>query len=263
MTSELFAEMGFRRAFCGGWQDDPEDAIGNDAFLLDKFGAASLSQIDWRHKLNDIPIADQTPTQSCVGHSMSIAIALCMRAKGTWAPQPSALHIYDMARGHDRIDAGTTLFSAVDSVARFGWLSEAELPWNPELVSAPNDGDRTPWGLAHKAWRRAGMKHHRVLVNVRTSIENALSQGLGVVIGCDVGPEFEDLGPLEIYAGEPVRLGGHAMALVGFDSDCVTVRNSWGEYWCHQGHGRIAWDFIESQKTRSIWVVDSMPQLRV
>lgn len=248
----------------GGCNEDPPGAIGNDggSIALDKFGAAALPQIDWRHKLGDIPIANQTPTQSCVGQAMAIAIALCMRARGTWAPPPSPLHIYEMALGNEQVDAGTTLFAAADAVARFGWLSEAERPWDASLVCAEKDRGRTPWGLAHKAYKRAGMKHHRVFANVRASIEAACSAGLGVVLGCDVGPEFEDLLPGEAYAGEPVRLGGHAVAVVGYDDEGVWIRNSWGEHWCDHGHAKLAWDFVESQKVRSIWVIDSMPQLR-
>jgi len=243
-----------------GCHDDPSHALGNAPNLS---GNATLAfglggAVDWRPKLSDIPISDQWTTQSCVGHAMAIAIALRIRASGAWAPLPSALDIYDMALGDVRVDAGTTLFAAADAVSRLGWLTEVERPWDASKVATQKD--RATWRLAHKAWLRRGMKHRRVVIDVRRAIENALNAGFGVVIGSDVGPEFEDLRPGEVYAGEPIRKGGHALAVVGYNANGVIIRNSWGSSWCDGGYGMLTWDFIESAKTRSIWVIDSMPQ---
>lgn len=215
------------------------------------------TEVDLRKHLADIPIADQGLTQSCVGHSMAAAIALQLRVNAgqAHAPLPSALHIYDMARGHDRVDNGTTLFSAADAVSRFGWLAEAELPWDSSAVV----GDRRPtWGKSATAYTRRGTKHHRLYVADKGILSQAVAAGLGVVVGCTVGDVFQDLTNGDIYYGESQYLGSHAMAVVGYTKDAVIVRNSWGADWGHYGHGLISWGFIQNPaQTHSVWIIDA------
>jgi C1A family cysteine protease len=237
-----------------GCHEDPPNCYGNWEPVFGANLQETPIACDYRSLVSDIPIANQWWTQSCVGHAMALAVTLCMRHKNSSFELVSALDTYDMALGNERLDVGTTLFSAADALSRYGWLLESECPWDPNKVPS----ERTSWTLRQRAWQRRGMKHHRVMVGVAEAIRSALSSDCGVVIGCDVGPEFENLHRDEIYAGEPVRLGGHAMTPVGYDSECLVVRNSWGEDWSENGYGRLAWDFVESGKVRSVWVIDSL-----
>ncbi|WP_338626439.1 C1 family peptidase [Agarivorans sp. OAG1] len=53
----------------------------------------------------------------------------------------------------------------------------------------------------------------------------------------------------EASTGE--RVGGHAFALVGYDSDTFIARNSAGGHWGHKGHVRIGNKYVKSILTEA------------
>jgi C1A family cysteine protease len=243
-----------------GCLDDPEAAFGCWT-LQDIHDAGALGmapkRIDWTSYVLDL-VYDQGSTNACVGHATANSIALCRRVHYSQPKfeRPSALHIYDLARGKDRIDNGTTLFAAAEASWLTGYLFEHERPWSLQDVF---DDKRAQWGQAHIAMTRAGLRHHRVLGSRRPTISSLVAAGYGVAIGMDVGPIFQDLKRDQVYHGEAVRQGGHAMSIVGYDEQCVKLLNSWGRDHSSDGFCYVSWAYIESDKTRSVWAYDQLP----
>jgi hypothetical protein len=47
-------------------------------------------------------------------------------------------------------------------------------------------------------------------------------------------------------------LGNHAVAVLGYDANGVTIENSWGTNWGDHGFATIAWDFIEAKALEAV-----------
>jgi len=215
---------------------------------------------DWRDRVQDC-IFDQFLTSSCVGHAMANAITLCQRVAGgdEDAKPPSRLHIYDMARGAQRADIGTTLFAAAETTAKHGYLLEHERPWNPWDIDT-----RMSWGQGHLSAARAGLRHHRVLGDRVELIKAIVGNGYGLCVGMDVGPAFQDWKRGQIYDGESMHAGGHAVAVVGYNDKAALMIQSWGRDYADDGFVYVSWRYLcDVLRTRSVWAVDAVPKQEV
>ena len=247
-----------------GYIRESDQIVGCDLMSLTRDSTFRLHEYpatcDWRDKLQDC-VFDQALTSSCVGHALANAITLCQRVAGGDhdAKPPSRLHVYDMARGNNRADIGTTLFRAADVTAQFGYLLESERPWNPWDIDT-----RVPWGKGHLSAARAGLRHHRVLGDRVEIIKSLVGNGYGVDVGMDIGPAFQDWKRGKIYDGEAQHSGGHAMAVVGYNDAAALVINSWGRDFADDGFAWISWRYIcDVLRTRSVWAIDAVPEQEV
>jgi len=84
---------------------------------------------------------------------------------------------------------------------------------------------------------------------VISSVCQSLVNKHPVLIGMDVMKSFFNIGSDGLFDasnGEQVSVGGHAMAVVGYDDNkhggCFTVVNSWGEEWGEDGFLYITYD---------------------
>jgi len=111
-------------------------------------------------------------------------------------------------------------------------------------------------------------KQHRSIANaaITQSIEQlkaALILGFPVVFGFTVYDSFEGndvatTGNMPMPASGEKVLGGHAVALVGFNDDrkAFIVRNSWGASWGDHGYFYMPYEFIANPEYASdFWSV--------
>jgi hypothetical protein len=118
--------------------------------------------------------------------------------------------------------------------------SQGEADWW-DLPSAQETANAKNWVLA--AGDDIGTDQY--------SIEQALSENEPVVLGIQVTQAFENNtsgdypDPNDSSDDDSSSLGGHAVTVVAYDSDGVTVENSWGSSWDHRGYVHISWDWLE------------------
>lgn len=240
-----------------------DDAPGNWP-VGELFGAVSDGPPAFdRSGLLDGRILDQRDSGSCVGHAVSRAIQLRLRAAGHLdAELPCVLAVYALARVHQGMrvgrhlpDAGSTITAAVESIIEHGFARESVWPWDPDLVR-----EMPPWDVVQAQWDQRGIRAHRLVQTGDqrcVAIRAALVLGCGVALGLDADQSLMDLRGDGVWTGmTSPRLGGHAMAALDYDEQALRVVNSWGDDWGASGLGRIAWEYIASESTRSVWIID-------
>jgi hypothetical protein len=87
------------------------------------------------------------------------------------------------------------------------------------------------------------------------AIEQALASGNPVAMGMPVYRDFMYLGSHSVYSTTSgTSLGGHMIAVYGYDSQGVLIRNSWGPNWGNSGDAHISWAFVTKQATSAFSV---------
>lgn len=255
-----------------GCRPDSPGARGNwDA--SERLGASNIvlpERVDWTAHIDWI--RHQGASNACLGFAFARALQLSRRVQD--APQcemPSPLHIYDLARGvqgrlfilglnggQEQEDGGAAPEFAAIALERYGFCPESACPWDEARVRQPLKMHEYMGGISRRA-----VLAHRITDEGQArlqAIRAAITLGHGGIIGIDVDNAFVDWTNVVPWTGiRGARLGGHALAWVGYDPLSLWIVNSWGDDWGDEGIARIAWNVIASENTRSVWVVDSIP----
>ncbi|MEV4702457.1 IPT/TIG domain-containing protein [Actinoplanes sp. NPDC049316] len=125
----------------------------------------------------------------------------------------------------------------------------------------------TNWKSAPTAAQIANARNYRVsgwtrLFNgagqgatARTAIMQALASGSPVALGIPVFQDFMYLRSHTVYSTlTGTNLGGHMIAVYGYDAQGVLIRNSWGTGWGNGGDAKISWDFVTRQASAAYTV---------
>ncbi|MGZ4670422.1 MAG: IPT/TIG domain-containing protein [Blastococcus sp.] len=90
----------------------------------------------------------------------------------------------------------------------------------------------------------------------QTAIETALANNQPVGIAFPVYSAFEYLNTSHSSFGLADAtgsvLGYHAVAVLGYDANGVTIENSWGTGWGNHGFATMGWDFVESKVMEAV-----------
>jgi len=88
-------------------------------------------------------------------------------------------------------------------------------------------------------------------VGAQTAIETALANNQPVGIAFPVYSAFSRLNSSDSTFGLADAtgsvLGYHAVGVLGYDANGVTIENSWGTGWGNHGFATMGWDFVESK----------------
>ncbi|UJR85181.1 C1 family peptidase [Sandaracinus amylolyticus] len=189
-------------------------------------------------------IADQKRTGSCVGWATADSVLRWYFTKaGRLATGQllSARFIWMAAKESDEFDThpttfieaeGTSIKTALDVARIYGALPEVDLPFeNGRLFQEDAEA------LYSIAARYKIARYHNLGRDPADWRKWLATRGpILTRLLCDetwmhVGPD----GVLERY-DESSTLGGHAIALVGYEPDCFIVRNTWGRAWGDEGY---------------------------
>ena len=89
----------------------------------------------------------------------------------------------------------------------------------------------------------------------KSAIMQALASGSPVAMGMPVYKDFMYLRTHSVYSTlTGTNLGGHMIAVYGYDAQGVVIRNSWGGGWGNGGDAKISWDFVTRQATSAFTV---------
>lgn len=97
-------------------------------------------------------------------------------------------------------------------------------------------------------------------------LEALLYQGYTPVIGTWVAWDDKDnngvLDPRFDSNGEPIRRGGHAMLLVGYNrsEEYFIVKNSWSSRWGHSGYGYLHYNYVRTYFKYGFVVSEVVPE---
>jgi C1A family cysteine protease len=253
----------------GGYRPSPASARGTHAVHeLPRFSALRLPAS--ADNSNLIPyVLDQGQEGSCVGHGVAEAIwgELCHGAveEGKPTPEcPSPFWLYWLGRvldGSVSSDAGTYISSVFEQVAKFGFLSNADLPYDDTVLTIDNVRVPSLERIAYDQRLVTGCARITSTGTQRVNeIKAALAAAYLVVFGVIVDMAFEMLQPGEVWPGiygTSQPLGGHCLLAVGYNENTISVLNSWGPDWCNNGFCMMYWSAV--QQFDDVWIVASSP----
>lgn len=253
-----------------GWipdEPDSRDAVYAASNLFATYETAP-SSFDARHLVAEV--LDQNPLPSCVAQAVNGAIR-CVQwhHDGGDAPElTSRFWTWYYARlqhGAHRQVSGTYIRLAIKALNSLG--RPPEHVWPHILTDLKEDRpvcvQKPPPVVSAHAYDNRKVSYHRILETSQSriaAIKRCVSEYKPVVFGTMVTWGFTDLrGPTRAYpkpSPSDVVAGGHAMYIIGYDDEGVTIVNSWGKGWGDGGYAHLSWDYIAWYETQDLWAID-------
>jgi C1A family cysteine protease len=207
----------------------------------------------------DTRVEDQKTLGSCVGQALTGAYEMMLRRNyPNNFTELSSLFVYYNARLNEDltdIDAGTTIRSAIQGIARYGVCTEELWPYDVEKF------DIRPSPEAYSDGRKRTLENYRRLYGI-PEMTTAINNNRPVVIGMSVYSQFIDISKTNPVVELPENkfadyYGEHAVFLVGYNKDKkqLLAKNSFGSEWGENGYFWIPYDYARSEVFEA-WIFD-------
>jgi len=209
---------------------------------------------------SNLVILDQGREGSCTGFGLAAVINLLKQRKGD-DQQVSQRMLYEMAKHFDRWPGeayeGSSCRGAILGWYNTGVCSDEVWPYiendNTGLnITRSKDAKNTTLGAFYRL-------NHKI-----SDVHAALNMVGVIYVSADIHSgwyEPDEKNPIISSDGSPI--GGHAFAIVGYNSDGFFVQNSWGTSWGE--NGVALWKYEDwHENVKDMWVVRlalSTPQL--
>ena len=227
--------------------------------LSNNLNLSHLKVVDLRDKCPQV--YDQGKLGSCTANSIGFLYHYQeLQQKNKDVFTPSRLFIYYNERkmeGHISTDSGAEIHDGIKSVHDLGVCDEKNWNYDIEYFNVKPSEFCYKQAKLHKALQYQAVKH-----NIE-QFKLCLLHGYPVSFGFVVFESFESKetatsGIMSMPKKDEKELGGHAVALVGYDDDkkCFIVRNSWGTTWGDKGYFYMPYEFIQNKKwTNDFWII--------
>lgn len=250
--------------------DEPDERDRLFAARLQSVGfdADELPEsVDHRLHLPAGATLHQGPLGSCVWNALSYALTQQRFVQGFAYDPLSRLFGYWHSRnqhGATDFDSGTYIRTSVKILNRLGRVSERIYPYVVDDLGRdrPRFTRKPPPYVLMGAHDKKLVTYERIYGSGderRDQIRAAVASARSVVFGTDVSRDFvnyqERSDRMQIWPTPTSSVGGHAMAIVGYDPQSVTIAQSWGKGWGQDGFARLSWDWILASMTRDIWSI--------
>jgi C1A family cysteine protease len=195
------------------------------------------------------PVYDQGQTSSCTANAIAAAYQFMRMVLGEPPLTPSRLFIYWNERvmeGDSNQDNGAFGGDGLTSLENLGVCDESLWPFDPAAITTAPSAAAFEAALANKIMEK------QVLTSI-SGIKTAVVESHLVTFGITLYESFES--DTVAYSGvvpDPTpsenQLGGHEMAIVGYDDarQAFKVRNSWGPSWGLSGYCWISYNYMMS-----------------
>jgi len=204
-------------------------------------------------------VYDQGSLGSCTANAIAFAYEFSERKQGKYVVRtPSRLFIYYNERAQEgsvNSDDGAAISDGVNGVHTIGVVSETLWPYDITKFR-----DKPSQSLFNQAKSHV-TTNFRQVDGTLDQLQSALQQGYPIIFSADVFESLESdstssSGIVPSPGSTDKCLGGHAVALVGFNSQYFIVRNSWGSGVGDGGYYYFPVDYITNTKYCSqFWVL--------
>lgn len=205
--------------------------------------SASIDTAGWR-------VHDQEQEQSCVGYATSTVREHYANLGVNPAADLSPLFIYWWARKLDNVtyqDGGSRIINAMTCLKDYGVCEEQ---YHKSIAGTNRDVFLCPDTVAMVSAKKYSVTGFSGLTTL-DELKVALAAGNPIVAGIPVYESMETsavskTGTIPIPSAKEKLLGGHAIALIGYDdaTQLVKFHNSWGIGWGDKGCGYIPYGFL-------------------
>jgi len=197
------------------------------------------------------PVYDQGQLGSCTANAIAFAYEFGERKQGlSIVGTPSRLFIYYNERAQEgtvNSDDGAAISDGVNGVHTIGVVSETKWPYDISKFK-----DKPSQSLFNEAKRHITTNFRQVQATL-DQIQAALQQGYPVIFSGDVFESLESdttshSGIVPVPTSSDKCLGGHAMGIVGYNSQYFIIRNSWGSGVGDGGYYYFPTEYITNSK---------------
>jgi C1A family cysteine protease len=223
-------------------------------------------QVDFRDRMP--PVRDQESRGTCVAHACVAVREYLLGDTSTQGDFSEQFLYWDCKRrdGHPTIE-GTWIRVGMQCLEEDGVCVEQVWPYNPNPVPGDEGQGPPPAGAMEDAGGYRVESSTKLQPRWTATLRQTLADGKVVAFAVPVyrywiTQPVRSTGDIRMPLSSDTRLGGHAMALVGYQDDpdvpgggFFIVRNSWGAGWASDsaltaGHARLPYEYL-SQFGRS------------
>lgn len=245
-----------------GWRKETRVLNAPKKMFTHRF-ATNVTSADISTKYN-IPSYDQTTLGSCTANAWAFAIEYDEYKQGKSNPStPSRLMFYYCERvidGDVDQDAGSTLTTGKQVCETIGACAESMWGYDVTKLTV-----KPPQSCYDAAALNKGLQFQQVNQTL-DDIKSALIEGYPVVFGFQVYEELQSdavkvSGMLPDPTPDEQPIGGHAVAIVGFDDSkqMFKVRNSWGPDWGLNGCFWASYKYLlDPNQASDFWIVEKL-----
>lgn len=196
------------------------------------------------------PIKDQGDMGACSAFALVSIIEYILKKNRQPDIDLSEQFVYYNARkadGTSTLDAGSSLYSVIQTLKNDGVCLEHFFPYNPDNLS-----QEPPVEALNDAQTRKVMVAKNVKKDLHT-IKSAISEGYPVAISLKIFNSFNPRkGFIRIPSENEIQneqSGNHAMVICGYNDEArfFVVRNSWGVKFGVKGYCFIPYGYIENE----------------
>ncbi|MEO6230573.1 MAG: C1 family peptidase [Ferruginibacter sp.] len=225
----------------------------------DKMYVASLYEVPTsieleEYKKYEVPILDQGQEGACTGFGLATVANYLLRRR-KFVPDPNSVSprmIYEMARRYDEWPgehySGSSARGAMKGWHKHGICGDACWPYKNKSrkeqfnEARSSDALKRPLGAYYRVNHKDLVAMHSALAEVGILYATgAVHEGWDVVDETGIIPYMEKL------------TGGHAFAIVAYDSNGFWIQNSWSNTWGKEGFAQISYDDWLANGT-DVWV---------
>lgn len=252
----MITHDGIVRSF--GWRpDEPDDRDMKFQLPLSMTATAVPKSVDLRPLCPEV--YDQGDLGSCTAQAVGF---LCHY---NWIQQkkpnpfvPSRLFIYFCEReleGTINYDSGAYIRDGLKVINKKGYPPERHWPY------VIRNYRKRPLLDAYTAALKNIVKDYGRVEQDETSMKACLASGFPIVIGFYVYESFMEnkvalTGIIPMPEEKESIIGGHAVAIVGYNAQGWIVRNSWGKSWGMDGYCIMPYEYLtDPERADDLWCV--------
>jgi C1A family cysteine protease len=231
-------------------KDTPDERDFTSLSYL-KLDTDEAANIDFRADFS--PVENQGALGSCTANAVAGVIEYLEKKAYNKYLDASRLFIYKTARLLDNIegDGGSSVRTACKALRILGVCPEKYMPYTTD-TGWDNEPTAFQFALAqgYQAidYYTPGLK----VANWKTTLKNKIP----IIFGFDVvWDNVPSTGILTMPTGNYDIAGGHAVVAVGYNTDYIIFRNSWGKSWGESGYGYMPWAYLTDELIHAPWVV--------
>ena len=239
----------------------PEDTRDLQFLLRANTRVSLPSKRSLRRLLFNPPIYNQWSLGSCTANAVNFAFQYeAGKEKMFFNSVPSRLFTYYNARlidGTQDLDVGCYIRSGIKAISTLWVLPESDYPYDISIFAV-----KPPQSVYDKADDSIPTGYYSVKRDLY-EIKLAIYRKYPVVCWHSLFAEINDvtkLSPILKMPKDPTKsIGGHAMAIVGYDDSiqCFTFRNSWGDGWGDGGYFYVPYEYVMKYGF-DFWVISKM-----
>jgi Papain family cysteine protease len=236
------------------------DARRDTLDFRDRMYVSTLIEVPTHIPLEDywayaVPVLDQGQEGACTGFGLATVANYLLRRRRVMS-DPTAVSprmLYDMARRYDEWPGESYSGSSARGAMK-GWHKHgvcAETVW-PYRAKRGGEKGLSP-GRVEDAQARPLGAYFRVNHKDLVALHAALSE-VGILYAtASVHEGWDQVGADGLIPPSDKILGGHAFAIVAYDTEGFWIQNSWGPDWGHRGLARILYEDWLRNAT-DVWV---------